>query len=56
MAIIEAEFMELTTGLDTGAFWEEDEACREYTTHKPRGCVIHIYELESQRQRIVISA
>ena len=39
MAIIEAEFMELTAGLDTSAFWEENEACREYTTNKSR-CAI----------------
>ena len=28
--------MELTTGLDTSAFWEEDQVCQEFTTGKPR--------------------
>ncbi len=36
MAIIENEFMELTARLDVQAFWEENDACLEYTTRKPR--------------------
>lgn len=36
MAIIEPEFMELTTGLDVQAFWAENKLCEDFTTDKPR--------------------
>jgi uroporphyrinogen decarboxylase len=36
LTIIEEEFMELTRALDVGAFWEENDVCREFTTDKPR--------------------
>jgi uroporphyrinogen decarboxylase len=36
MSIIEAEFMELTAGLDLDAFWSENRACQDFTTQKPR--------------------
>ena len=36
MPIIEAEFLELTEGLDIEAFWAENERCFEFTTDKPR--------------------
>ena len=37
--IIEPEFMELTTGLDLQAFWEENEGCLDFSTRKPRCAV-----------------
>ena len=36
MPIIEADFLELTEGLDVEAFWAENERCFEFTTDKPR--------------------
>ena len=36
MAIIEKDFMELTSGLDPGNFWQENGACQGMTTEKPR--------------------
>jgi uroporphyrinogen decarboxylase len=36
LAIIEDEFLELTQDLDVEAFWEENNACRSFTTDKPR--------------------
>lgn len=36
MAIIEAEFLELTRGFDAEAFWQENALCTEPTTSKPR--------------------
>ncbi len=36
MPIIEAEFMELSAGLDLDVFWAENAACAGFTTHKPR--------------------
>jgi uroporphyrinogen decarboxylase len=36
MALIEAEFMALTTDLDLEAFWLENERCQAFTTDKPR--------------------
>jgi hypothetical protein len=36
MAIIETEWLDLTSGLDVNAFWEEDARCRAYTAAKPR--------------------
>ncbi len=36
MAIIEPEFVALTKGLDTAAFWDVNERCRGFTTDKPR--------------------
>jgi uroporphyrinogen decarboxylase len=36
MPIIEAEFLELTAGLDLDAFWSENEICQDFTPHKPR--------------------
>jgi uroporphyrinogen decarboxylase len=37
MALIEAEFMELTRDLDVAAFWAEDKLCQAmHTTQKPR--------------------
>lgn len=36
MTIIEPEFMELTSRLDTQAFWDENMLCGDFTTHKPR--------------------
>lgn len=36
MAIIEQEFMELTTNLDIEAFWAENALCHAFTTDKPR--------------------
>jgi uroporphyrinogen decarboxylase len=36
MALIEPEFMALTSGLDVAAFWAENEACRTFTTDKSR--------------------
>lgn len=36
MPIIEPEFMNLTAGLDTAAFWAENEQCWDSTPEKPR--------------------
>lgn len=36
MTVIEPEFMELTSQLDTQAFWDENKLCGDFTTHKPR--------------------
>ena len=36
MPIIEPEFMELTTDLDVGMFWTENDPCEAFTTNKPR--------------------
>ncbi len=36
MALVEAEFMELTADLDVQALWEENDPCRAFTTEKPR--------------------
>ncbi|MFN2270982.1 MAG: uroporphyrinogen decarboxylase family protein [Anaerolineae bacterium] len=36
MAIIERDFMALTTELDVEAFWKENALCHEFTTAKPR--------------------
>lgn len=36
MTIIEPEFMELTSQLDTRAFWDENLLCGDFTTQKPR--------------------
>ena len=36
MAIIEPEFLELTSDLDVEAFWAENELCQPFTTDKPR--------------------
>ena len=36
MPLIETEFMELTGQLDLEAFWAENDACFDFTTHKPR--------------------
>jgi uroporphyrinogen decarboxylase len=36
MAIIEAEFMEITRDLDVDAFWVENAACQEFILDKPR--------------------
>jgi hypothetical protein len=36
MAIIEPEFMDLTSDLDIDAFWQENASCREFTVDKPR--------------------
>jgi uroporphyrinogen decarboxylase len=41
MAIIEPEFLEITAGLDTQAFWDENRVCLGYTTQKPR-CAVHL--------------
>jgi uroporphyrinogen decarboxylase len=34
--LVEHDFMELTQGLDVGAFWAENELCGELTLNKPR--------------------
>ena len=34
--IIEPEYLELTSHLDVHTFWEENQLCGEFTTHKPR--------------------
>ena len=39
MAIIEAEFLELTKNLDTALFWRENEQCQAFTLQKPRCAV-----------------
>ncbi len=39
MPIIEQEFMELTAGLDLKAFWAENDACFEFTPHKPHAAL-----------------
>ena len=36
MPIIEKEFLELSAGLDTKRFWEENARCNGFTTDKPR--------------------
>lgn len=36
MAIIEDEFLELTTDLDLASFWDENDRCSMHTTAKPR--------------------
>ena len=35
-AMIEQEFLDLTSNLDVTAFWEENEQCNLFTTDKPR--------------------
>jgi uroporphyrinogen decarboxylase len=39
MAIIEAEFLELTNNLDITHFWDENEQCQAFTLQKPRCAV-----------------
>mgnify|MGYP001095683501 CR=1 FL=1 len=36
MPILEPEFMQRTQGLDVQAFWDENQLCGDFTTHKPR--------------------
>jgi uroporphyrinogen decarboxylase len=36
MALVEPEFMALTTGLDVAAFWAENDLCSVFTRDKPR--------------------
>lgn len=39
MAIIEQEFLALTSTLDVEAFWQENERCRAFSANKPRCAV-----------------
>lgn len=39
MALLDPEFLELTTGLDVDAFWKENEAYEAFTTEKPRAAL-----------------
>jgi uroporphyrinogen decarboxylase len=39
MAILDPEFLELTSALDVDAFWQGNAACEAFTTEKPRAAV-----------------